>query len=69
MSDHRLSEADIRRSRQLCTIAAIVFAVCGLGILLLPVQMAPALRGVGAGFNLIIALAVFLYGRQIKNEG
>lgn len=33
-----------------------------------PTQIELALRGVDAGFNLIIALAVFLYGRQVGTK-
>lgn len=63
-----LSDADIRRARLYCNVAAAVFVLCGAGLLLLPMPMAAAVRGVIVGFNLIIALAVFLYGRQLKAE-
>jgi hypothetical protein len=55
-------------SRLLCYIAALIFLGCGVLFWFAPMQMHVAVRGVVAGFNAIIALAVFLYGRQLKDE-
>lgn len=63
-----LSDADLRRARFHCYLAAVVFAACAVALLFLPIEMKTALRGVAAGFNLILALAIFLYGRHLAND-
>lgn len=63
-----LSDAEIRRARLQCHIAASVFAACAVGLALAPIEMSPAIRWVAAGFNVIIALAVFLYARTVGAE-
>jgi hypothetical protein len=55
-------------SRFLCYLAAAIFLGCGVLFWFAPMQMHIAVRGVVAVFNAIIALAVFLYGRQLKDE-
>lgn len=60
--------ADTRRARLMCYLAAAVFAGSGLLLLLLPFEIAPAIRWVGAGFHAILAVAVLLYGRQLNVE-
>lgn len=65
---NRLSETEIRRARLQCFIAAAVFGACGVGLVFAPIDVAPAVRWVGAGFNGMIALGVFLYGRQVGTE-
>ena len=52
-------------SRFLCYLAAAIFLGCGVLFWFAPMEMHVAVRGVVAGFNAIIALAVFLYGRQL----
>ena len=52
-------------SRWLCYLAAVIFLGCGVLFWFAPMEMHVAVRGVVAGFNAIIALAVFLYGRQL----
>jgi hypothetical protein len=52
-------------SRLLCYIAAAIFLGCGIMLWFAPMEMHLAVRAVGAGFNAVIALAVFLYGRQL----
>ena len=56
---------DSGSSRWLCYLAAVIFLGCGVLFWFAPMEMHVAVRGVVAGFNAIIALAVFLYGRQI----
>ncbi len=55
-------------SRFLCYLASAVFLGCGVLFWFAPMEMHVAVRGVVAGFNAIIALAVFMYGRQLKDE-
>lgn len=55
-------------SRLLCYLAAVIFLGCGILFWFAPMQMHVAVRGVVAGFNAIIALAVFMYGSQLKDE-
>lgn len=64
----RSTDADLRRSRMMCYLAATIFGLCGASLLVLPVDLAPAIRWVLGGFNVVIALAVFLYGRQLTHE-
>lgn len=59
------SAEELRRARFQCNLAAVVFAVCSVGLIFLPVEMKAAVRYVVAGFNLMIALAVLLYGRSL----
>ena len=58
-------DPDARTSRLMCYLASAVFLGCGVLLWLAPMEMHIAARAVGAGFNVIIALAVFLYGRQL----
>lgn len=59
------SAEELRRTRLQCFLAAVIFAACAVGLLFAPVEMQPAVRYVAAGFNLVIAIAVFLYGRSL----
>ncbi len=52
----------------MCYLAAAIFGACGVALLVLPVDLAPAVRWVLGGFNVVIALATFLYGRQLTHE-
>lgn len=63
MPEPQMSPEDARRSRMLCYAAAVLFAGCGT--LLLATSLALPLRAVGAGFNLIIAVAILLYARTL----
>lgn len=63
-----MTEADARRGRLTCYLAAAVFAACTLGLAFLPVEMAPAVRWVLTAFNGVIALAVWLYGRSLRAD-
>lgn len=67
MNGH-LSDAEVRRARLQCYLAAAVFAACGLGLAFAPIEMAPAVRWVAVGFNGMIALGVYLYGKQVGTE-
>lgn len=64
----RLPDAEVRRARFHCYLAAAVFAGCGVLLAVMPFEIAAAVRWVLAGFNGIVALAVFLYGRQLTEE-
>jgi hypothetical protein len=66
MSQDRMTETDVRRARLLCYFAAAGFAGCGILLFLLP--MAPVLRAVASGFNLVVAIAVVLYARSLRAE-
>jgi len=55
-------------SRLLCYLAATVFLGCAVLFWLAPMEMHIAVRSVVSGFNIIIAVAVFLYARQLKDE-
>lgn len=59
------NESPSGASRFLCYLAAAIFVGCGVLFWFAPIEMHLAVRGVVAGFNAIIALAVFLYGRQL----
>lgn len=52
-------------SRFLCYLAAAVFLGCGVLLWFAPMEMHIAARSVAVGFNVVVALAVFLYGRQL----
>jgi hypothetical protein len=62
------NKSDFGSSRFLCYLAAAIFLGCGVLFWFAPMQMHPAVRCVVSGFNAVIALAVFLYGRQLKDE-
>lgn len=62
------SDPGARGSRLMCYLASAVFLGCGVLFWFVPMEMHIAVRGVIAGFNAIIAFAVFLYGRQLKDE-
>ena len=64
----RLPDADVRRARVMCYVAAAVFAACAGTMAVLPMEVVPAVRWVLAGFNVVIALAVLLYGRSLTGE-
>jgi hypothetical protein len=64
MSESSMTAAEARRARLLCYVAAAVFAGCGT--LFLFISASPPVRGVGAGFNFIVALAVVLYARTLR---
>jgi hypothetical protein len=61
-----MTEADFRRSRTLCHVAAAVFAGCGL--LFLATSLSLPVRAVVAGFNFVIAFAVVLYAQTLRAE-
>ncbi|MET0261599.1 MAG: hypothetical protein ABW223_01785 [Rariglobus sp.] len=60
--------ADTKRARLQCYLAASVFAGCAVLFIFVPIAMPAAVKWVVAGFNAIIALAVFLYGKQLTVE-
>ncbi len=62
----RMTEADLRRSRLMCHIAAAVFAGCGL--LFLATSLSLPVRAVVGGFNFVIAVAVVLYAQTLRAE-
>lgn len=66
MSQERMTESDVRRARLLCSFAAAGFAGCGILLFLTP--LAPALRAVAGGFNLVVAIAVVLYARGLRAD-
>jgi len=63
--DPQNNKPDAGSSRLLCYLAAAIFFGCAALLWLAPMEMHVAVRGVGVGFNVVIALAVFLYGRQL----
>lgn len=63
---HLPPDAEIRRTRLQCYLAAAIFAICGVVLVVLPFEITAAVRWVLAGLNGIGALAVFLYGRQLR---
>lgn len=64
----KLSDADVRRARSLCAVAAVVFLACGVLLAVLPLGLSGVVRGVLAGFHAVVGLAVWLYGRQLGGE-
>lgn len=64
----RSPDAEIRRLRLMCYLAAAVFAACAVALFFLPIDVQPAVRWVLGGFNAVIALAVVLYGRSLTGE-
>jgi hypothetical protein len=62
----RMTEADLRRSRTLCHVAAAVFAASGL--LFLATSLPLPVRGVVGGFNFVISVAIVLYARTLRAE-
>lgn len=62
-----LTEADARRARLLCHVAAAVFAGCGLLLFAIPASL--PVRAVAGGFNFVIAVAVILYARTLRADG
>ncbi|MBC8011439.1 MAG: hypothetical protein H7067_15250 [Burkholderiales bacterium] len=60
--------AELRRTRMQCYLAAAIFAGCGLAGALLPLGLSGVVRGALAGFNLVVALAVWFYGRSLGGE-
>ncbi|TAG29075.1 MAG: hypothetical protein EAZ36_04765 [Verrucomicrobia bacterium] len=53
----------------LCCIAAVIFLGCAVLFWFAPTEIPVAVRAVVSGFNAILAVAVFLYGRHLKSEG
>jgi hypothetical protein len=66
MSQNRMTETDVRRARIQCYCAAAIFIGCAILLFVLP--LAPALRAVAGGFNLVVAIAVVLYARSLRAE-
>jgi hypothetical protein len=64
----RSGDAETRRMRGLCYLAAGVFAACAVALLFLPAKVAPPVKWVLAGFNAVIAFSVVLYGRSLTRE-
>lgn len=60
------ASAAVRRARRQCYLAAAVFGGCAVLLLVLPLPVALPVRVVGAAFNVILALAVALYGKQLR---
>lgn len=67
MSQDHMTEADVRRARLMCRVAAAVFAGCGLLLFALPASL--PVRAVAGGFNFVIAVAVLLYARTLRADG
>lgn len=59
-----MTEAEARRARLMCHLAAGVFAACG--VLLLFINASLPVRAVAGGFNFVIAAAVLLYARTLR---
>jgi hypothetical protein len=55
-------------ARLMCYLASAIFLGCGVLFWFAPMEMHIAVRVVVAGFNAIVALAVFMYGSQLKDE-
>lgn len=55
-------------SSLLCYLAAFIFLGCAGLFWFAPAEIPLAVRAVVTGFNAILAVAVFLYGRHLKNE-
>lgn len=63
---NRMTEADLRRTRVLCYVAAAVFAGCGAAFLATPFSL--PVRAIACGLNVVVALAVVFYGRTLRAE-
>jgi hypothetical protein len=61
-----MTAAEARQARLLCYVAAAVFAGCAVLLLFIPAST--PIRAVGAGFNLVVAVAVLLYARTLRGE-
>lgn len=61
-----MTEADARRSRTLCRVAAVVFAGCGILFLATPLSL--PVRAVVSGFNFVVAVAVLLYAGTLRAD-
>ena len=64
--ENSLTQADVRRARALCRVAAAVFAVCGLLLLAAPLSL--PLRAVAGGFNFVVAVSVLLYAGTLRAD-
>lgn len=64
--ENRMTEADVRRSRMLCRLATAVFTGCGL--LFFATTFSMPVRAVVGGFNLVVAVAVLLYGNSLRAD-
>ena len=60
-----MTEADLRRARTLCHVAAAVFSGCGL--LFLATSLSLPVRAVVSGFNFVVAVAIVLHARGLRS--
>lgn len=67
MSQDRMTEADVRRTRLLAYLAAAVFAGCTILLFVLPLPT--VVRAVGGGFNLVVAIGAIIYARGLRSVG